>query len=143
VHAAFVEVDVVEEGLDVCAVGEPAFGEALLEAFGEVVVPTAFAHALVPDGHEFLVGFPTLLKTPGEERIVGLVWVRADLFGEGLVRNTEEANAAEVEASAEICDVVFRQASFGVETDFVDHPTEVDDTAGFVVWAAEAGDVHG
>jgi hypothetical protein len=142
-HAAFVEVDVVEKGLDVCAVGEPAFGEALLEAFGEVVVPTAFAHALVPDGHEFLIGFPTLLKTPGEERIVGLVWVRADMFGEGLVRNTEEANAAEVEASAEICDVVLRQAPFGVETDFVDHPSEVDDAAGFVVWAAEAGDVHG
>ena len=142
-HAAFVEIDVVEECLDIGAVGVAAFGEALLEALGEVVVPTTFAHALVPDGHEFFVGFPTPLKTPGEERIVRLFWVRADVFGECLVRNTEETNAAEVEASAEIRDVVLRQASFGVETDFVDHPSEVDDAAGLVVWAAEAGDVHG
>ncbi len=142
VHPAFVEVDVVEEGLDVGAVAETTFRETLLETLREVVIPTAFTHVLVPDRDPFLVRFSAVLKAPSEQFFVRLVWMGAHVFGESVVGHSEEAHTAEVEPSAEICDVVLGQASSGMETDFVDHPSEIDDAAGFIVRTAEAGHVH-
>ncbi len=48
-NAAFVQIDVIEEGLDVGPMRPPPFGKSALKHGCAVIVPAALAHVLVPN----------------------------------------------------------------------------------------------
>jgi len=139
--AAFVDVEEVEEGLDVVTVGDAVFLFAVGETFARVIAPAALAQVVVPDV-DFLVGrFAAVGETPFED--VDVFAAEFHAGDEVLVFHAEEAATATVKARAEIFVVIGGQFALCVETDFVEHATEVDDAADRVVGTAKTGDFHG
>ena len=140
--AAFVEVDVVEERLDICAVGESPLRKPLLQAFGQVIIPAPFAHAFVPHIDLLRVGCPAVLVAPSQQFLVRCVRVRAHLVCELGVGDPEQSHAAKVESGPEVSDVILWEGERSLEPDLVDHPAEVHQTPSLFVGASESRNVH-
>lgn len=138
---AFVNVEEVEEGLDIVAVGDAEFFFAFREALAGVVAPAAFAEIRVPDLDIFGRRFAAVGEAPFEH--VGILAAEVDADGDIFVFHAEEGAAAGIESAAESFVVIRGQFTLGVEANFIEHAAKVNDVAKFFMRTAKAGDFHG
>lgn len=132
--AAFVDFDVVHEGLDVIAVGCGGFFFALGEALGHVIAEAAITHVGVEPG-EFIVGAGDAVFTgPGEGVFIGRSWENLGL--EVFISDAEELAGPEVHAEAEVSVEVRVEGSGTHEADFIAEAGEVNDSADFITGGA-------
>ena len=103
-RAFLVGIDVVEECLDIGAVGETTFLEAFNQSFAAGIMPAALAHVIVPD-FGFLVGrFPAVRETPLQNIFVGAALF--DARDDVLVCDMEKTAATTVKTFAEVFVVI-------------------------------------
>ena len=93
-------------------------GFALVEPLGDVVLPAALAHEVVPDLDLLLVGLPPGLPRPLQEFFVRGVGRRDHMIHERLVRNAQEMHAAFVEPLAQGGEPIGRQFARVVQSGF-------------------------
>ena len=139
--ATFVDVEVIEEGLDVVSVFDPAFLFAHDEAFGGLIVPAAFAHELVPDFDFLFGGASAFGGAPVKNFLIGSTFL--DAGHEGGIFDGEKVGAALIEAGTEVGVVVDREGSGLVEANFIEESGEVFQAFDSVVRATKIRDLHG
>lgn len=120
---------------------EPGFLLALGEAFARIVTPAAFAQIIVPRVDFFRRRPAAILETPFENVLVFATEFRAS--HDILVLHAEKGATATVEPTAKRRMVIRRKFALRVELDLVEHPSEIDQTANFVMWTAKTVDFHG
>ena len=127
--AAFVDFDVVHEGLDVIAIGRRSFLFSLFEFCADVVAKATFGDVGSEPG-EFKVGSGHAIFTgPGEGVFVGCSG--ENLCFEVVVIDAEELAGPEVHAEAQVA-LKVRMKSPGVhQAGFVEQAWKVDDAAKF------------
>lgn len=137
----FVKVDVVEHRLDVGAIRRVIFREAFFQNLGACIIPAAFTHEFAPN-FNLLVGW---LFAFGETPLQNL-FIRAALFHSldqiGIV-DFQKLTAAVVEVDAKVHLVLLWERALCVEANLIQHASEIDDSAGLNVRAAEIWNVHG
>lgn len=138
--AAFVQVDKIEKGMNVCAVLKAAFGETLFESGGGDVVPATFAQKIVPDFNFLFGGAPSMGEAPLKKLFVGAAG--ENLCAEIGVGDVEEVHATKVEALSEVGYIILREKILSVEPYFVQHASEVNKGQRLGVWAPYGGDLH-
>jgi hypothetical protein len=134
---AFVEFDVVDEGLDRFA-GETAFLDALREDVAAFVAPAELGDEAVPDVAFFVGARRAVGVRPRQHGFIVLAGERAVLdLGIG---DTEESTAASVERErvrfAEVLLVIRRELTGGVQAYLIQHSPEIDETSDFIVATA-------
>ena len=139
--ATFVDVEVIEEGLDVVPVFDPAFLFAHEEAFGGLIVPAAFAHELVPDFDFLFGGASAFGGAPVKNFLIGSAFL--DASHEGGIFDGEKVGAALVEAGSEVGVVVDREGAGLVEANFIEESAEVFQAFDSGVRATKIRDLHG
>ena len=142
---AFVEFDVVDEGFDRFA-GETAFLNALGEDLAAFVAPAQLGDEAVPDVAFFVGARGAVVVCPRQDRFIVLAFERATL--ELGVRDAEKTAATSVEGEelrvAQVIVVRERELARGVEADFVQHPSEINEAPDFIVATAQTRNVrHG
>ena len=144
--AAFIQIDVVEERLNIGTMCMTAFGETFFEPWRCFVVPSTFTHELVPNLDIFEGRTISGAETPIEDLFISLRRssdsVLGDAIYEDVVVYSEEFGASFVESLAKIWNIIGREFTIGVESNFINHSAEIADFADAIVWAAKVFDRH-
>src|SRR5206468_6426232 len=139
--AAFIEFDVVNEGLDRFTRLATLF-YSLREDSASFVAPAELGDEAVPDIALFVGARGAVGVCPVQDGFVWLAGERAFFYLR--IGDAEETAAAPVERElvlAEILRVIRRELTGGVQANLVQHPPEIDQTSDFVVATAQAWNV--
>jgi len=138
--AALINLVVVEEGQNARSIGQPAGRFVSLQLLSRAIIlvaPTALEHELVPHQHLLRTRTGSKFKAPAQNFIIGPAFQHA--VPQDRILDPDKAAAPAIEAGAQVGMVIGAQNTSGVETNFVNHPGEIDDAARAVVGAAGNG----
>ena len=139
---AFIRFVKFESGLDIVAVRETAQPLCLGKGGAAVVAPAALRHKLIPNLDLLLSWSPPLVKTPGQDLFIGAA--AEDPLRKGIVLDVEKSRAAGIEPGPDLrAHIIFLwQFAGGMQTDLVEHASEVNHPADLFVRTAQTRDFH-
>jgi len=140
--ALLIGIEQIKPGKDIRSRFQACCALIRLQSLAAAIFPAALPHEGIPYLDVLFAGLASVLETPTQDLQIGATTQRALLYC--AVPDFEESGATRVEIVPLFAPrvVIGGQHASRLESDFVEHPAEVDNATNFIICASQSWNLH-